>query len=105
MSLGECNQETPVLPKRIWRGIREALDGGRGRLRMDPQDLANLIGAAIDREVERLERIREMRARRSPDDVLRLQADRYFQSVGCRRPATPLARSQTDALFENEDRT
>lgn len=50
-----------VLPKRLRRGLREALDAGHGRLRMDPQDLANLLGAAIDREVERLGRIREER--------------------------------------------
>jgi hypothetical protein len=56
----ECTQE-PVLPMRLRRGLREALDAGRGRLRMDPQDLAELLGRAIDMEVERLARIRAKR--------------------------------------------
>ncbi len=52
------NDEQWVLPKRLRQGIREALSGKHGRLRMDPQDLGELIGKAIDMEVERLARIR-----------------------------------------------
>jgi hypothetical protein len=47
-----------ILPKRLRQGLREALDAGHGRLRMDPQDLAEILGKAIDAEVERLGRIR-----------------------------------------------
>lgn len=53
-----------VLPERLRQGLRDALDGGRGRLRMDPQDLAELIGRAIDLEVERIGRVCRERERR-----------------------------------------
>jgi hypothetical protein len=52
----ESNQ--PILPPALIRGIHQALDAGNGRLRMDPQELANRLGALIDREVERLARKR-----------------------------------------------
>jgi hypothetical protein len=48
-----------ILPERLRQGLREALDAGKGRLRMDPQDLAELLGKAIDMEVERIARVRQ----------------------------------------------
>lgn len=58
-SAGVESVQGTVLPSILWRGIRKALDGGHGRLRMEPQELANMLGAAIDLEVERLARERE----------------------------------------------
>jgi hypothetical protein len=60
---GESNSREWLLPKRLRQGLREALDHGRGKLRMDPQDLAELIGKAIDMEVERIARVRRARER------------------------------------------
>ena len=58
------SDQEPVLNKWLRIGIRKALDGGRGQLRMDTEDLAKLLGSAIDAEVERLARVRASRERR-----------------------------------------
>lgn len=71
-----------ILPKRLRRGIREALDAGRGQLRMDPEDLAELIGKAIDMEIERLQRIREERERRHRVKMLLHSAEDFFVTRG-----------------------
>ena len=76
-----------MLPRRLRRGIREALDGRHGMLRMDPQALAERIGAAIDLELRRLARIRIEHARtRHMAEALR-QADTLF--VGSSRSPQP----------------
>ena len=51
----ETNNDYSVVPVGIVIGIRRALDGGRGKLRMDPNVLAERIGRLIDVELERLE--------------------------------------------------
>lgn len=71
-----------ALPTILRRGIRAALDGGRGRLRMDPEDLGLLIGRAIDWEVERLASVRAERARRRWIKELLAEADRYVGPGG-----------------------
>jgi len=71
-----------VLPRLLRRGIRQALDAGRGRLRMDPQELANLLGKAIDLEIERLRLIRiELEQKQHIEHLLR-GAERYVAPRG-----------------------
>ena len=86
LSISQAGPESktgePVLPLRLRRGLREALDAGRGRLRMDPQELADRLGAAIDLEVERIERIRERRQRRRQMSALLGQAAIYVAPDG-----------------------
>ncbi len=83
----ECRRADWILPKRLRLGLREALDAGGGRLRMDPQELANLVGAAIDREVERLERIRERREHKRRLAAAFREAESYIAPDGRRPPA------------------
>ena len=92
-----------ILPLRLRRGIREALGGGHGRLRIDPQELANRIGKAIDAEVERLGRIRA-RIEEKHETTKKLAApESYFILRGCGvRPADERARAQIQAIFEDE---
>jgi hypothetical protein len=72
-----------ILPKRLRQGIREALDGGKGKLRMEPQDLADLIGRAIDLEVERIIREAfERERRRRHRELMRLPAKEFFAPAG-----------------------
>jgi hypothetical protein len=68
---GEC--VLPIFPVgRFVKAIRLALDGGQGRLRMDPQELANRLGGLIDFEVGRLARVRERRKRKERERTARL---------------------------------
>jgi hypothetical protein len=87
----ECKQD--VLPARLLRGIREALDAGGGKLRMDPQELADRLGPIIDREVQRLSRIRRARAREAHSAAMFAQAAKFFAADGHRgiRDPTPEA--------------
>ena len=72
-----------ILNKRLRRGLREALDAGCGKLRMDPQDLANHLGKAIDLEVERLGRVRRrIEKKRRVIEMLR-PPECYFFASGC----------------------
>lgn len=91
----------PVLPPRLLRGIREALDAGRGKLRMDPQELANRLGKLIDLEVERLARIRARLAEKSHTARMLAQPEKYFGRVGQRGI---LADTPTPPLDEEEYR-
>lgn len=84
VSQGDESVLPPAMPPRLRRGIREALDGGHGRLRMDPQDLANLIGSAIDQEIDRLSRERiECERQRKMKQAL-LQPALFFGAHGAR---------------------
>jgi len=102
MNETKLNDDCWVLPKRLRRGLREALAGGRGRLRMDSQDLAERIGAAIDREVERLARIREERARRKWIKERLASANQYLSGVGRSPKPTERDNRILKAVFEKE---
>jgi len=102
MNGAKLNDDCWVLPQRLRRGLREALDGGRGRLWMDPQDLAERIGAAIDREVERLARIREEDERKRRFARLLRQSELYFAGAGRSPKPTECDKRILKAVFEKE---
>jgi len=84
-----------MLPKRLRRGLREALDAGRGQLRMDPEVLAELLGKAIDLEVARLARLRREREQRLRIAAMLRGAEAYFAPTGTRGSGVG-PRSETD---------
>jgi hypothetical protein len=93
-------QQEWLLPKRLRRGIRELLDGGR--LRIDPEEAAKLIGAAMDLEIERLSRIRQRRGRRgtSPQAQLQKVAEDFFRTAGHAQKPTPAQRPNNVVEWE-----
>jgi hypothetical protein len=76
----KCVQE--VLPRALYVGVRRALDAGRGRLRMDPQELADRIGELIDLQVRRLAKIRADLAEKKRLKRMLAQPARYIAPDG-----------------------
>ena len=85
--LGEPNKS--VLPKRLLLGVREALDAGGGRLRMDPAELAERLGRVIDLEVERIARVARARQRKRQLAGLFRQADLFVAPAGTKGICAP----------------
>jgi hypothetical protein len=96
-----------LLNKYLRRGLRLALLGDRETCAMEAPELAELLGAEIDRLVE-LQRQRAARAKRQGKcDVQKLYAAAagFFVTRGDSRAPTATMRRQTTALFagpENE---
>lgn len=85
-----------ILPKALRQGLREALDGGDGRLRMDPQDLAELLGSAIDGEVDRLAQIRKELERKNWLKKRLASAEQYVAGNG----RSPVVTEHNRTAFE-----
>ena len=73
----ECQQK--ILSGKLLDGLRETLDAGRGRLRMDPNDLLERIVELIGLEVQRLAEIRENIAAEKRRRRMFGQSDRYWE--------------------------
>lgn len=88
----EAETEQEVLSvrllRRFARTVREALDGGHGRLRMDPQALADRLGPLIDLEVERLAKVRKQFLERRRTEHMLHHPPAIFGS-GMKQPEGP----------------